>query len=98
MAGSTFTLRVDSELKDAFMELAKQHEVTPAELIRKFMRDYIEKTQKEIEYDAWFRNKVEKGIRACSEGRVLSHVEVTARAEARKVRLLGMLQDCESSQ
>ena len=45
MAGTTFTFRVDSRLKEEFAEIAKQHGLTPAELIRKFMRDYIAKEQ-----------------------------------------------------
>ncbi len=37
-----FTLLVDPRKKEVFEKLCDQEDVTPSQLIRKFMRDYIE--------------------------------------------------------
>jgi hypothetical protein len=37
-----FTLLVDPRKKEVFEKLCEQDDVTPSQLIRKFMRDYIE--------------------------------------------------------
>lgn len=37
-----FTLLVDPRKKEIFEKLCDQEDVTPSQLIRKFMRDYIE--------------------------------------------------------
>jgi predicted transcriptional regulator len=38
-----FTVRVDSDLKDAFLSAAQSQDRTASQLIRDFMRDYVKK-------------------------------------------------------
>ena len=93
MTKNTVTFGVDSKLKEDFFNAAKQHGLTAAELIRCFMRRYVAEEQNNIEYNDWFRQKVEEGQQAIREGRVITQEEATARAEKRKARLLGELKD-----
>lgn len=44
MGETTFTFRIDEQLKLDFADAAKQHDRTCAQLIRDFMRDYIKQT------------------------------------------------------
>ena len=90
MPESTFTIRVDDHLKEAFTEAAKINDRTGAQLLRDFMRDYVQTARENAEYEAWFRRKVESGLQAVQEGRVLSAAEVEERAKARRERLLAM--------
>ncbi|MDR2891553.1 MAG: hypothetical protein LBV80_00475 [Deltaproteobacteria bacterium] len=90
MSEATFTLRVDDHLKDAFTEAAKVNDRTGAQLIRDFMREYVQAAREKTEYEAWFRSKVEAGMKAIQEGRVLSSAEVEERAKSRRERLLSM--------
>lgn len=39
-------------------------------------------------YEAWFRRKVEAGLRDIREGRVVTHEQIKADAKARRERLL----------
>lgn len=89
MSETTFTFRVDDSLKSAFAEAAKHNDRTGAQLIRDFMRAYVQEIQESADYGAWFRRKVEAGQQAYREGRVLSQAEATAKAEARRAMLLG---------
>ncbi len=90
MSESTFTFRVDDNLKSAFTEAAKRRDRTAAQLIRDFMRSYVVETQEDASYDAWFRRKVEAGEKAYREGRFISQEEATARAEQRRAGILGL--------
>lgn len=40
---TAFTVRVEPDLKDAFLQAAKSQDITASQLIRAFMRDYVKK-------------------------------------------------------
>ncbi|KKB13696.1 hypothetical protein VE25_00500 [Devosia geojensis] len=84
MSEATFTFRVEEELKAKFAEAAKAEDMTGAQLLRRFMREYIERRREEAEYDAWFRQQVEMGLEAVRRGDVVSAEEVEAEFAARR--------------
>lgn len=84
MPESTFTFRVDEELKAAFGEAAKAHDQTGAQLLRGFMRDFVKRQQAEIEYDAWFRRQVEEGLASANAGDLIPSEEVERYFAARR--------------
>jgi predicted transcriptional regulator len=88
MSESTFTIRVDDRLKEAFTEAAKVNDRTGAQIIRDFMREYVQSAREKAEYEEWFKASVEAGLRDIEEGRVLSCEEVKARSLARREHLL----------
>ncbi len=90
MSESTFTLRVDSELKEAFTEIAKMQDRTGAQLVREFMRGVVNKAKQQQEYEAWFAQKVAEGRTDVALGRTVSHEQVEAEAEERRQRLLAL--------
>ena len=87
MADTTFTFRVDEALKTAFTEAAKAHDRPGSQLLRDFMRDYVEKA----EHDAWFRAEIEQGLRELADpnAELVPHEQVRAEWEVRKAQLLG---------
>lgn len=78
MPETTFTFRVEEELKAAFTAAAKAHDRTGAQLLREFMRDYLRAQEEAAGYAAWFRRKVEAGIAAARAGQVTPSEEVEA--------------------
>ncbi|GHV53258.1 hypothetical protein FACS1894206_03590 [Deltaproteobacteria bacterium] len=88
MPEATFTIRVDDDLKNAFTEAARINDRTGAQIIRDFMRDYIQAAREKAEYEQWFKAKVEAGLQAIREGRILSHEEVKERAALRREKIL----------
>ena len=88
MRESTFTIRVDDHLKEAFTEAARVSDRTGAQLIRDFMREYVQTAREKAEYEEWFKAKVEAGLKAIQEGRILSNDEVHERSRLRRERLL----------
>ena len=62
MAESTFTFRVDDELKAAFAEVAASQERTAAQLLRVPMKDAVHRDRELDEYDRWFRSEIEHAL------------------------------------
>lgn len=86
MPETTFTFRVDGALKSAFTDAAKAHDRPGSQLLRDFMRDYVEK----VDHDVWFRAEVEQGLREARDPNAerVPHEQMKAEWEVRKATLL----------
>ena len=62
MADSTFTFRVDDELKARFAEVAANQERTAAQLLRVLMKDAVHRDRELREHDRWFRSEIEHAL------------------------------------
>ena len=80
MNEATFTFRVDESLKQEFASAAKSRDRHAAQLLRDFMRDFVQKQREAAEYDQWFRSQVQQGLDAANAGDVLTAAEVEADA------------------
>ncbi len=81
MSEATFTFRVDEALKSDFTSAARARDRTGAQLLRDFMRSFVQQQTQAAEHDAWFREQVQIGIDAAKAGEVLSTDEVDAEAQ-----------------
>ncbi len=84
MAEKTITIRVDSDLKAAFSQAAEARSRSDQDLLREFMRDYIETQRTDAEYEDWFRRQVQIGIDDANAGNVIPAEEVEAEFAARR--------------
>ena len=91
MTESTFTFRVDDDLKTQFAEAAKSNDRTGAQLLREFMRDFVSSKQAAAEYDAWFKRQVQAGLDSANAGHLVSaevaEAEFAARRDATRRKL-----------
>lgn len=87
MPESNFTVRVDDQLKEAFVEAARQHDRTGAQLVRDFMRDYVQKAREATAYENWFRSRVEAGRADIRAGRLSGNEDVERRFAARRMAI-----------
>ncbi|WRY26602.1 hypothetical protein SNB70_24530 (plasmid) [Escherichia coli] len=69
MAQVNMSLRIDAELKDAFMAAAKSMDRNGSQLIRDFMRQTVER-----QHNTWFRDQVEAGRQQLERGDVLRSI------------------------
>ncbi|PSJ62521.1 hypothetical protein [Kumtagia ephedrae] len=67
MADSTFTFRVDEELKSAFADAARAEDRTAAQLLRVLMREAVERSQAKREYDAWFDAEIDAALKEADD-------------------------------
>jgi predicted transcriptional regulator len=80
MTETTFTFRVDEALKSQFAKVAKSQDRNSAQLIRDFMREYVQKQQEAAEHEAWFRHQVQVGLDSANSGNLVPATEVEAEA------------------
>ena len=85
MAETTFTFWVDETLKTDFTTAAKARDRTGAQLLRDFMREFVQRQQDAAEHDAWFRRQVQKGLDSANAGDLMPADEVEAEAAAWRV-------------
>ena len=60
---SVFTLKLEEDLRDAFMAEAAAMDRPASQLVREFMRDFVRTRREEREHDTWFRAEVEKALK-----------------------------------
>ncbi len=80
MSDATFTFRVDENLKKQFAAAARNRDRTGAQLLRDFMRDFVNRQQEAVDHDAWFRRQVRIGLDSAEAGDLVSNEEVEAEA------------------
>lgn len=84
MSETTFTFRVDDALKSEFSAAAKTCDRSAAQLLRDYMREFVQQKQEASAYDAWFRLQVEIGLDSANAGRLIPAHEVEAKFAARR--------------
>lgn len=62
MSETTFTFRVDADLKEQFSEAATAHDRSGSQLLRDFMRSFVGGRPDVRVYDAWFRGQVQDAL------------------------------------
>jgi predicted transcriptional regulator len=74
-----FTMKLDAELRDSFMEAAAAFDRPASRIVRAFMRDFVEAKRREREHDKWFRAEVEQALREADDPTVerIQHEVVT---------------------
>jgi predicted transcriptional regulator len=77
---SVFSMKLESELRDQFMAEAAAVDRPASQLVREFMRDFVQHRREAREHEVWFRAEVEQGVREADDPLVrrISHEDVTA--------------------
>ena len=91
MAESTFTFRVDEDLKAAFTAAAKANDRNAAQVLREVMRDYVAEEAMEPGYKEWLIAKVEKSRAQADAGMLIPGDEVEAFFAQRRAELRGRI-------
>ncbi len=84
MSEATFTFRVDESLKNEFAMAAKARDRTGAQLLRDFMREFVQQQQQAAQHDTWFRHQVQIGLDSANTGHLVPAAEVEAKFAARR--------------
>lgn len=77
---AVFTVKLEVELRDAFMAEAAAKHVPASHLVREFMRDFVERQRKARSYDEFYRRKVAAGLAQAEAGIGISQEEVEREA------------------
>ncbi|MPW23694.1 antitoxin of toxin-antitoxin stability system [Paraburkholderia sp. CNPSo 3157] len=85
-----FTVKLEPDLRDEFLAEAEATHRPASQLVREFMREFIERQRSAREHDAWFRAQVEQGMREADDQTKprTPHQEVMDKVEERlKMRI-----------
>lgn len=84
MSEATFTFRLDESLKADFTTAAKACDRTGAQLLRDFMREFVQRQQDAENHDAWFRRQVQIGLESANAGQLIPAADVESHFAARR--------------
>jgi predicted transcriptional regulator len=85
---AVFTMKLEPELRAAFMAAAAAADRPASQILREMMRDYIQQQRESREYEAFLRAKVTAARRSVESGRGHPNVDVEAEFSARRERAL----------
>lgn len=86
---AVFTMKIEPDLRDAFMAEAEAAHRPASQLVRELMRDYVQRQSEARAYDAFVHRKVELARQSIRAGRSYSNDEVEAEFAARRAAILG---------
>ncbi|MGM0429895.1 MAG: CopG family ribbon-helix-helix protein [Pseudomonadota bacterium] len=95
MNEATFTFRVDEALKSQFAQAAKSRDRSGAQLLRDFMREFVQHQEETAEHDDWFRRQVQIGLTSANAGKLVPAAEVEAKFAARRASTRRRLKNSE---
>ena len=81
---AVFTMKLEPELRDAFVAEAQASHRPASQVLRELMREFIERQRQAREYDNFLERKVEAGRASMRAGVGRSNDEVEATFAARR--------------
>lgn len=84
---AVFTMKLEPELRDAFMAEAEASHRPASQVVRELMREFVERQRQAREYDAFLRAKVDAARAQVASGQVADSADVEARFVARRAAL-----------
>ncbi len=82
-----FTMKLEPDLRAAFMAAAQASHRPASQVVRELMRDFVDRQRAREEHGAFLREKVDTARRSVGEGLGTSNDEVEADFAARRERL-----------
>jgi predicted transcriptional regulator len=86
---SVFTLKLEPELRAAFMAEAEAAHRPASQVVRELMREFVERQRMAREYETFLQRKVDTARASMHAGRGRSNDEVEAEFAARRARAEG---------
>lgn len=84
---AVFTMKLEPELRDAFMAATALADRPASQVVREMMRDYIAQHHQPSEYDDYLQAKIDKARASVKAGRIRSNAEVEATFAAKRKQL-----------
>ena len=85
---AVFTMKLEPELRDAFMAEAEASHRPASQVVREFMRAFVQQQRAQREHDAFLQRKVEVARASVQEGHGRSNEDVEVTFAARRAAYL----------
>ena len=83
-----FTMKLESDLREAFMAAAEASHRPASQIVREMMREFVLRQQEAREYETYLHGKVTDARTEIAAGNFSSAKDVEARAADRRAKLL----------
>ena len=91
---AVFTMKLEPELRDAFMADAVEVDRPASQIMRELMKDYLARREVEKrDYAEFVRRKVERSRAQIAAGKFVTQEEVEARAAERRRKWAGRIEN-----
>ncbi|MGD0226439.1 MAG: antitoxin of toxin-antitoxin stability system [Terriglobia bacterium] len=77
---AVFTVKLETDLRDAFTAEAEAAHRPASQIVREFMREFVQRQREAREHDSWFRAEVQQALRDPRPG--MPHDAVMAETRA----------------
>lgn len=84
---AVFNMKLEPELRDAFMAEAEASHRPASQVMRELMREFVERQRQAREYEGFLRAKVDTARAQIASGQVAGSADVEARSDARRAAL-----------
>jgi len=86
MTDVTLTFRLDRRLKEAFVAMAEEQDLSAAQILRKMMREAVEEHQEAAAHERWLQREIEDAMHETGKPRSASMSNEAVEAEWRRDR------------
>ena len=93
---AVLTIKLESELRDAFMADAAEVDRPASQIIRELMREHLlKRAEEKRDYTEFLRRKVERSRASIAAGRTFTQEQVEAQVAARREKFLRLADEAE---
>lgn len=85
---AVFTMKLEAELREAFMAEAEAAHRPASQIVRDLMREFVQGQRQAREYEDFLRRKVETARRSMQSGHGIANDDVEAEFAERRARAL----------
>lgn len=84
---AVFTMKLESELRDAFMSAAEAAHRPASQIVRELMRTFVRQQQEGRAYNAWLDTDLERAIQEANDPNATWHDHADSMDRARQLLL-----------
>jgi predicted transcriptional regulator len=92
---AVLTIKLEPELRDAFMAAAEASHRPASQIVRELMREFVQRHQDSQPYDGYLRSKIDIARTQIASGQYLPAEEIEARFSASRAELRARAGDSE---
>ena len=88
---AVFTMKLEPDLREAFMSEAQAAHRPASQVLRELMRDFVQRQRQAREYDDFLEQKVQAARKSIEAGLGISNEDVEEQFIARRAKAAGLL-------
>ena len=87
---AVFTMKLEPDLREAFMSEAQAAHRPASQVLRELMREFVQRQRQAREYDDFLEQKVQTARNSIQAGLGIANEEVEAQFAARRAKVAGL--------